>query len=102
VWWIDNIDTAYNPVHRGKPNITIQIDALKLGWGCALGDKTTGGLWAQTESCEHINYLETLAVFLSLKSFRHILSGNHVMIMVDNTTAESIIREMGTSHSANY
>ncbi|CAB4042240.1 Hypothetical predicted protein [Paramuricea clavata] len=28
---------------------------------------------------------------------RHILSGNHAMIMVDNTTAESIIREMGTS-----
>ncbi|CAB4035252.1 Hypothetical predicted protein [Paramuricea clavata] len=28
---------------------------------------------------------------------RHILSGNHAMIMVDNTTAESIISEMGTS-----
>ena len=63
-------------------------------------DKTTGGLWAQTESCEHINYLQTLTVFLSPKSVRNILSGNHVMIMVDNTTAESIIREMGTSHSA--
>ncbi|CAB4016914.1 Hypothetical predicted protein [Paramuricea clavata] len=58
VWWIDNIDTAFNPVHRGKPNITIQTDASKLGWGCALGDKTTGGLWAQTESYEHINYLK--------------------------------------------
>jgi hypothetical protein len=100
VWWIHNIDTAFNPVHRGKPNVTIQTYASKLGWGCRLADKTTGGLWAQTESYEHINYLETLAVFLSLKSFRHILSGNHVMIMVVNTTAESIIREMGTSHSA--
>ena len=42
VWWIDNIDTAFNPVHRGKPNITnitIQTDASKLGWGCALSDR---------------------------------------------------------------
>lgn len=90
-------------MHKGRPDTTIQTDASKLEWGCALGDKTTGGLWTQNESCEHINYLETLAVFLSLKSFKHILNGKHVMIMVDNTTGENIIRDMGhdlANHSA--
>lgn len=100
VWWINNTNTAYNPIHRGRPDTTIQTDASKLGWRCALGDKTTGGLWIQNESCEHINYLETLAVFLSLKSFKHVLNSKHVIIMVDDTTAENIIRDMGTNHSA--
>lgn len=68
--------------------------------GCALGDKTTGGPWTQNESPEHINYQETLAVFLLLKYFQHILSGNHVKIMVYNTTAKSMIKEMGTNHSS--
>ena len=41
-----------------------------------------------------------LAVFLCLKSFRDLLYGKHVMVKVDNTTAECVIRQMGTSHGS--
>ena len=41
-----------------------------------------------------------LAVFLGLKSFRDLLYGKHVMVKVDNTTAECVIRQMATSHGS--
>ena len=40
-----------------------------------------------------------LAVFVALKSFRTLTHGKHVKVMVDNTTTESTINQMGTSHS---
>ena len=63
-------------------------------------DHSTGGLWSAAETAEHINYLEMLAVFHSLKSFRDLLEGKHVRVMVDNTTAVCVIRQMGTSHGS--
>jgi hypothetical protein len=99
-WWIDNIHTAFNPIQRDEPNIILKTDASKLGWGGIVQDQSTGGLWSVAEAAEHINYLEMLAVFLSLKSFRDLLYGKHVMVMVDNTTAECVIRQMGTSHGS--
>ena len=40
-----------------------------------------------------------LAVFFALKSVRTLTHGKHVKVMVDNTTTESTINHMGTSHS---
>ena len=40
-----------------------------------------------------------LAVLFALKSFRTLTHGKHVKVMVDNTTTESTISQMGTSHS---
>jgi hypothetical protein len=97
-WWINNIPTAFNPILRDEPKITLKTDASKLGWGGVVQDHSTGGLWSVAEATEHINYLEMLAVFHSLKSFRDLLYGKHVRVMVDNTTAECVIRQMGTSH----
>ena len=98
-WWINNIHTAFNPIQRAEPTITLKTDASKLGWGNIVQDLSTGGLWSVGEA-EHINYLEMLAVFLCLKSFRDLLYGKHVMVKVDNTTAECVIRQMGTSHGS--
>ncbi len=50
-------------------NIIKKTDASKLGWGGIVQGQSTGGLWSVAEAAEHINYLEMLAVFLSLKSF---------------------------------
>lgn len=32
-WWIENIDQASNPISHGNPDIEIQTDASKKGWG---------------------------------------------------------------------
>ena len=39
------------------------------------------------------------AVFLALKSFLSVVQNKHVKLLVDNTTAVTIINQMGTSHS---
>lgn len=47
----------------------------------------------------HINCLEFLTALFALKCFQSSLSGKHVKIMIDNTTAVSVINSMGTCHS---
>ena len=44
-------------------------DASQTGWGCTVNGIPTGGCWDPEEANRHINYLETMAVFLGLQSF---------------------------------
>ena len=98
-WWVDALPTAYNPINHGDPQVTMTTDASLIGWGCCLDTVTTGGNWTPEEAQHDINYLEILAVFLPLKSFSNTVSGKHIKLMVDNTTAVSTINQMGTCHS---
>ena len=60
-----------------------------------MGDDSTGGQWAP-EELEDIRILELRAAFFVLKCFKKsIISGKHVKIMIDNTSA---IINQGTSH----
>ncbi|XP_028407843.1 uncharacterized protein LOC114530423 [Dendronephthya gigantea] len=99
-WWVNSIDTAANQIHRPEPQIIIRTDASKQGWGCAVNDLSTGGLWTITEKDNHINYLELLAVYLGLKAYKELVSDKHIQVLVDNTTVQVILNKMGTSHSA--
>ena len=94
------MESAFNPISHGELDIGLISDASKQGWGAAVGSVSTGGLWTAIEAAEHINYLEMLAVFFALKSFCKLVANKHTKVMVDNTTAEITINQMGTSHSA--
>lgn len=104
-WWISSIENSSNPISHGQPDVVLSSDASgKIGWGGVMhhgpaGIPTCGGHWSQAEAQFHINYLELLAVFLTLKSFRNFIRGKNVRVMVDNVTAVSVINHMGTSHS---
>ena len=98
-WWIDTLDTAENQIYRNEPQITIHTDASKQGWGCAVNDLTTGGLWTAEERGHHINYLEMLAVLFGLQEYNQLVGGKHVKVLVDNTTVQATLNKMGTSHS---
>ncbi|CAB4040573.1 Enzymatic poly, partial [Paramuricea clavata] len=91
--------TAVNVVYRPEPDITIRTDASKQGWGCAVNDLATGGLWTVEEQEDHINYLEMLAVLFGLKAYKQLVSDKHVKVLVDNTTVQVTLNKMGTSHS---
>ena len=69
------------------------------GWGELLNNVKIGGHWTPEEASNHISYLEMLAVLFSLKAFHKELSGKHVLVRIDNTTAVSDLGKMGTSHS---
>jgi hypothetical protein len=60
---------------------------------------STGGHWTAYEGQPHINYLEILAAFFTLKCFLYSIVGKHVKIMIANTTAVSVINNKGTSHN---
>jgi hypothetical protein len=98
-WWYTSISSAYNPISHGEPQVCITTDASLTEWGCSVDDVNAGGNWTPTEAEHHINYLEMLAVFFALKSFSSQISGKHVKVLIDNTTAVAGINQMGTCHS---
>ena len=105
-WWIENIDQAKRQISRGKPSYVLTSDASFGGWGGYLKGKRAGGRWTQEEvqtAGQSINYLELLAGFFVLRSFRHRIGGQHVRLRMDNTTAIAYINHMGgvKSHKCN-
>lgn len=60
-----------------------------------MNDVSTGGLFSEEEQTSHINYLEILACFFTLKTFCPSLRNCHIKAMIDNTTAISYINNMG-------
>ncbi len=56
---------------------------VRLGGGIHEG-RRVNGRWGQHLTNLHINYLEMLAVFLTLKHFLPFLKGHHVLVRTDN------------------
>ena len=98
-WWCNNVTVADNDILHSDPDLVISTDASLTGWGCHYEGVASGGHWLASEKEFHINYLELKAVLLTLKSFQSRVTGQHVRLMIDNTTAVSCINKMGTSHS---
>ena len=67
-----------------------------MGYTCQ--GTPTGGSWTTDEAENHINYLETKAVFLGFKSFSDTIFGKSVTVLTDNTTAVAYLNQMGTCH----
>jgi len=73
-WWI-GLEKAPLGALVCPPDLTITAHSVASdkGWGAALnGQSWTGGLWSSEEATHHINYLELLAAFLAMKSFRKV------------------------------
>lgn len=98
-WWLLNLSNSYNLIHPTPVDVSANSDASLTGWGGVLDSCSTGGSWTAVEAQQHINYLELLAAFFTLKSFINHLRNKHVKIMIDNTTAVSVINNKGTNHS---
>ena len=65
-------------------------------WG---ENRRTRGRWNQQEAFHHINYLELLAVLLTLKAICGECANLHIRAQCDNTTAVCYINNMGGSKS---
>jgi len=69
LWW-QSLDRKLlsNRIASTVPSVTIESDASKKGWGIVLNGQTrTGGVWSAEERSHHINYVELLAAFLTLR-----------------------------------
>ena len=98
-WWIANQLFSCKAISHGEADIVIQTDASSQGWGGVHGDQRAGGRWTPTEALNHINYLELLAIFLSLKALCGAHKNKHIQVQCDNTTAVSYINNIGGSKS---
>ena len=98
-WWIDNIATSHKCITHVKSSVTIQSDASTVAWGAALSGQSTGGRWSTPEQQQHINVLELKAALFGLQAFCSEMTGVHVKLELDNTTAIAYINHMGGSKS---
>ena len=98
-WWITNVNTSHKLISHGEPELLIQTDASTHGWGGVRGEQRTGGRWNQQEAFHHMNYLELLAVLLTLKALCGECANLHIRVQCDNTTAVCYINNMGGSKS---
>ena len=95
----NNIDKIYNDIIVSKPSIEIKTDASLNGWRAVMSSSSTGGLFSEEETQDHINVLELKTILFGLKPLvRHILLA-HIKIPYDNSTAVACISKFDTSHS---
>ena len=100
-WWMQHLEKWNGkPVLPSKPGLVLETDASLLGWGARCEEIPTGGLWSLEERNQlHINCLELLWGALAVKTFAKNLTGVHIHLKMDNTTAISYINRMGGTRS---
>ena len=81
------------PLHPLQHALQLFTDASNEGWGAHLGDCMAKGVWSDSESQLHINFLELKAVLLALKKFEQQCWGQIILIATDNTTVVSYIND---------
>ena len=99
-WWLQENNVlsgqTLHPISHARQLFT---DASKEGWGAHLNECTARGSWSLPESKLHINFLELKAVFLALKEFKDLCTGQIVLVATDNTTVVSYINKEGGMRS---
>ncbi len=83
------------PLEQVSRHTVVTTDASSMGWGATCNGQAASGLWTGPRLLWHINCLELWAVHLSLRQFRPLLLGKHVLVRTDNTAAVSYINRLG-------
>lgn len=100
LWWIENLPFIHGkPLSASDPDLVIFSDASRSGWGAYCGSSTVNGHWTASDRDRHINELELLAAFYSLKILTQKVSRLSVRLMLDNSTAVHYINNSGGTRS---
>ena len=88
------------PIFDCDPDMEIKTDASEDGWGVFAPFRSDsyrkfGGRWAPEQDDTHINTLETMASAIGLEYALQGITGKHIRLRSDNTTAVSVIRKQG-------
>lgn len=89
------------PLASVTPSLSLCTDASMRAWGAHLLPQflMCSGQWTPQEQSLHINELEMLAVLNAVKVWVETLRNQAVMVLSDNTTVVSYIRNQGGTHS---
>ena len=95
-WWKENLFLQNGkPLSVKEPEIVIQTDASKQGWGAACQETSTRGSWSASEKMKHINVLELIAVKLAIQTFTKLRKVKAIHLQIDNMTALSYLLKIG-------
>jgi len=88
------------PIFEPDPDLEIRTDASEDGWGVFAPFRNDtyrkfGGRWGPVQDDTHINTLETMASAIGLEYALQDISGKHIRLRSDNTTAVSVIKKQG-------
>ena len=87
------------PMAVPTPSLHLMTDASLSGWGATLVPYSASGTWPPSYRSCSINWLELQAVFLALQHFLHLLGGQCVQLLSDNTTVVACLLHQGTLRS---
>ena len=89
-WWKENLLLQNGkPPKIRMPQLIIQMDASKAGWGAVCQGTATRGTWSYQERTKHINVLELTAVKLAILTFTKGKSVTAIHLQIDNITAKN-------------
>lgn len=94
-WWLRELIHTV-PISKRNYNLTIFSDASTRGWGGFCNNIKIHGFWTKSELKNHINWLEMMAAFNSLRSFTKDMTNLNILLRLDNITAISLINKMGS------
>ena len=97
-WWrrVGSADVS-RAIWRSPTDRTLHTDASRLAWGGVLdGTVPAQGMWRGRDRGRHINYLELMAVYLSLQRFEGELQGASVLLWEDNMTVVHVLTNRTT------
>ncbi|XP_062572587.1 uncharacterized protein LOC134234524 [Saccostrea cucullata] len=96
-WWSLNVCKSFKPLTRKPPKFIFKSDSSKFGWGGVNEDsgEAISGLWDNNICEAHINYLELLARFYTLKGLGENISDSHIRLCMDNSVAVSYVNKQG-------
>ena len=99
-WWLAHLD-AWNgrALLHPSPDLIIETNTSRMGWGAVCQGVRTGGLWSQMEQKLHINCLGLLAGSFAIQSFTKNRLCAHVCLRMDNTSAVAYLNHLGGTHS---
>ena len=100
LWWSRNLSTWNGRLVKDPdPNIVIETDASKRGWGASCQGVMTGGCWSKEEADLHINVLEMMAAFFAIQAFTKQLQGVRILLRTDNISVVAHVNHMGGTRS---
>ena len=102
VWWTQEMQEHNGaPLTMGTPDMVIESDASRLGWGATLKGQglRTGGQWSTSEQEMHINCLELLVASLAIQTFAKEKRSIRILVRTDNISTRAYINHFGGTHS---
>ena len=101
-FWLKNLEKAHKNYQQRPVDVCIYTDASSHGWGYYNQTTKTyyGEQWDELVSgSTHINVLELRAIRRTLEHQGDDLTGSHVRVFADNTTAVACIGKGGSARS---